>query len=79
MKNCSVTCLATLMEFERQPFVYLEDVPPEIRPALHNFIVGETLTVINGKVRVPGYMFRLWMGALLDNAESATQFGWSND
>jgi hypothetical protein len=41
--------------------IYLEDLREEFRQDLQNFIVGETLTVRNGKLVIGNNLYNQWL------------------
>jgi len=41
--------------------VFLEDVPLKFRPDLHTFIIGETLTIREGKIVVGNKLYKKWL------------------
>jgi hypothetical protein len=41
--------------------VYLDDIREEFRQDLRNFIIGETLTMRNGKLVIGNNLYRQWL------------------
>lgn len=51
----------TLQRLSNKSEVYLEDLREEFRQDLRNFIVGETLTMRNGKLVIGNNLYMLWL------------------
>jgi hypothetical protein len=41
--------------------IFLDDVPPKFRPDIQHFIVGETLSMREGKVVIGNNLYKKWM------------------
>jgi hypothetical protein len=44
--------------------IYLEDVQEEFRRDLQNFVIGETLTVNNGRLVIGNNLYKQWLGKI---------------
>jgi len=50
-----------LQRLSHKPTVYLDDLREEFRPDLQHFIVGETLTLREGKIAIGNNTFQQWL------------------
>jgi hypothetical protein len=50
-----------LQRLSQNSAVYLDDLREEFRPDLQRFIVGETLTMHDGKIAIGNNTFRQWL------------------
>ncbi|RQO66613.1 hypothetical protein DBR40_22300 [Pedobacter sp. KBW01] len=46
---------------EKKDVIFMTDIKKEYRQDLSNFIVGETLTVIDGKVVIGKNLYKRWL------------------
>lgn len=58
-------CLRSLRELSKKETIFIDDVPEKFRPDLHNFIVGETVTMMEGKIVIGHNLYR-WLLRKLD-------------
>ena len=56
--------LDTLSKLAEKEPIFLTDLRKEFRPDLQNFIVGETLTVQNGKLAIGKNLYKQWLKKL---------------
>jgi len=56
--------LGSLQELTNKERIYFDDVPEKFRLDLHNFIIGETLTMIDGKIIIGHKLYRRWLQKL---------------
>jgi hypothetical protein len=50
-----------LQHLSQRGTVYLDDLSEEFRPDLQRFIVGETLTIRDGKIAIGNNTFHQWL------------------
>jgi hypothetical protein len=53
--------LGSLQEISNKETIFLDDVPRQLKSDLQNFIVGETLTMREGKVVVGNNLYKKWL------------------
>ena len=51
----------SLRRLSTKETIYLDDIGVEFQQDLQNFIVGETLTIRNGKVAIGNNRYRQWL------------------
>jgi hypothetical protein len=56
--------MAALKQLDQKEIIFFDDVPEKFRPDLHNFIVGETLTMMDGKIVIGHNLYRWWLRKL---------------
>lgn len=54
----SLSALQDLLKKER---IFLDDVPKQLKADLQNFIVGETLTMLDGKIVIGNNLYKKWL------------------
>lgn len=68
--------LAELKNLEKKDCIFLEDVDPIFRDDLQTFIIGETMTLKDGKLIIHRSLFRRWLQKIqtegLDQKKDAT-------
>lgn len=55
------TSLGSLHELLKKQTIFLDDVPKQLKLDLQNFIVGETLTMRDGKIVVGNNLYKKWL------------------
>ena len=53
--------LGTLRSLLQKDTIFLDDLRKEFRPDLQNFIVGETLTMREGKLVIGNNLYKEWL------------------
>lgn len=53
--------LGTLQELPKKATIFLDDLPKQFKPDLQKFIVGETLSMQNGKVVIGNNLYKKWL------------------
>lgn len=53
--------LGSLQELSNKETIFLDDVPKQLKSDLQNFIVGETLTMRNGKIIIGNNLYKKWL------------------
>lgn len=53
--------LGSLQELSNKETIFLEDVPGQLKSDLQNFIVGETLTMRDGKIVIGNNLYKKWL------------------
>lgn len=53
--------LGSLEQILNRETIFLDDVPKQLRPDLQSFIVGETLTVRDGKIVIGKNLYKKWL------------------
>ena len=56
--------LGSLQDLLKKETIFLDDVPRQLKSDLQNFIVGETLTMREGKIVVGNNLYRWWLEKL---------------
>lgn len=56
--------IAALRQLAQKEIIFFDDVPEKFRPDLHNFIVGKTLTMKDGKIVIGHNLYRWWLRKL---------------
>jgi hypothetical protein len=56
--------LGALRQLAQKATVFLEDVPQKFRLDLQTFIVGETLTMRDGKIVIGNNLYKKWLKKL---------------
>lgn len=56
--------LGSLQEISTRETIFLDDVPRQLRSDLQNFIVGETLTMRDGKIVIGHNLYKWWLKKL---------------
>jgi hypothetical protein len=56
--------LRLLHELSKKEKIFFDDVPEKFKADLHKFIIGETLTIIEGKIVIGHYLYRQWLRKL---------------
>jgi len=53
--------LGSLQDLLKKETIFLDDVPRQLKSDLQNFIVGETLTMREGKIVVGNNLYKKWL------------------
>jgi hypothetical protein len=53
--------LGSLQELPNKGIIFLDDLPRQFRPDLQKFIVGETLSMQNGKIVIGNNLYKSWL------------------
>lgn len=53
--------LGSLQELSNKETIFLDDVPRQLKLDLQNFIVGETLTMKEGKLVIGNNLYKKWL------------------
>jgi hypothetical protein len=53
--------LRSLQELSNKETIFLGDVPSQLKLDLQNFIVGETLTMRDGKIVIGNNLYKKWL------------------
>jgi hypothetical protein len=53
--------LGSLQDLSKKETIYLDDVPMQLKADLQKFIVGETLTMREGKLVVGNNLYKKWL------------------
>lgn len=53
--------LGSLQELSNKETIFLDDVPKQLKSDLQNFIVGETLTMRDGKIVIGNNLYKKWL------------------
>lgn len=53
--------LGSLQELSNKETIFLDDVPQQLKSDLQNFIVGETLTMRDGKLIIGNNLYKKWL------------------
>jgi hypothetical protein len=53
--------LGSLQELSNKETIFLDDVPKQLKYDLQNFIVGETLTMRDGKLIIGNNLYKKWL------------------
>ena len=53
--------LGSLQELSNKETVFLDDVPWQLKSDLQNFIVGETLSMREGKLVIGNNLYKKWL------------------
>jgi len=53
--------LGSLQELLNKETIFLDDVPRQLKSDLQNFIVGETLTMREGKIVIGNNLYKKWL------------------
>lgn len=53
--------LGLLQELSNKETIFLDDVPKKLKTDLQNFIVGETLTMRDGKIVIGNNLYKKWL------------------
>ena len=56
--------IAALKQLAQKETIFFDDVPEKFRPDLHNFIVGRTLTMQEGKIVIGHNLYKWWLRKL---------------
>jgi len=53
--------LGSLQELPNKGTIFLDDIPKQLRPDLQKFIVGETLSMREGKIVIGNNLYKQWL------------------
>jgi hypothetical protein len=53
--------LGSLQNLSKKEAIFLDDVPRQLKADLQNFIVGETLTMQDGKIVIGNNLYKRWL------------------
>lgn len=53
--------LGSLQEISKKESIFLDDVPKQLKADLQTFIVGETLTMRDGKIVIGINLYKRWL------------------
>jgi hypothetical protein len=53
--------LESLQDLLKRETIFLDDVPKQLKADLQKFIVGETLTMQNGKIVIGNKLYKRWL------------------
>jgi hypothetical protein len=53
--------LNALQKMSGKDTILLDDISPRFRPDLQNFIIGETLSMRNGKIVIGNNLYKKWL------------------
>jgi hypothetical protein len=53
--------LGSLQELSSKETIFLDDVPRQLKSDLQNFVVGETLTMREGKLVIGNNLYKKWL------------------
>jgi hypothetical protein len=53
--------LALLQDLSKKETIFLNDVPTQLKSDLQTFIVGETLTMRDGKIVIGNNLYKKWL------------------
>jgi hypothetical protein len=53
--------LESLQDLSKKKTVFLDDVPKQLKADLQKFIVGETLTMQDGKIVIGNNLYKRWL------------------
>jgi hypothetical protein len=53
--------LGSLQKLSNKETIFLDDVPRQLKSDLQNFIVGETLTMREGKIVIGNNLYKKWL------------------
>lgn len=53
--------LGSLQDLPDKAVIFLDDLPKQLRPDLQKFIVGETLSMREGKIVIGNNLYKRWL------------------
>ena len=53
--------LGALQQLPNKGRIFLDDLPRQLRPDLQNFIIGETLSMHEGKIVIGNNLYKRWL------------------
>jgi hypothetical protein len=53
--------IQALEHLGKKPVILIDEVDAHFRPDLQTFIIGETLTIFNGKPSISANLFKKWL------------------
>lgn len=53
--------LGSLQQLSKKEMIFLDDVPRQLKADLQKFIVGETLTMLDGKIVIGNNLYERWL------------------
>lgn len=53
--------LGALQELPGKGIIFLDDLPKQFKPDIQKFIVGETLSMLEGKIVIGNNLYKRWL------------------
>jgi hypothetical protein len=53
--------LGSLQDISKKETIFLDDVPKQLKADIQKFIVGETLTMRDGKIVIGNNLYKKWL------------------